>query len=69
MREIYRGNGFVITTNDSGEIFVALEDRPSEALRISGRRSSMTTSYSNTGIIIMPSGSKMLSFVLPPIHN
>lgn len=64
MREIYRGNGFVITTNDCDEIFISSEALSPESLRISGRwnRTEIHVSYLNTQLEMIPISAKTVAF-------
>lgn len=63
MREVYRGNGFVIRTNDSGELFLSRSDNASPPLRISSNRDNeIVVSYLNTGITMMPLAYQTITF-------
>lgn len=62
MREIYRGNGFVVTTNDSGEIFVAVEGWPHDYIRLGSSLMAITVSYGNTHLELIPTGHKSMEF-------
>lgn len=63
MREVYRGNGFVIRTHDCGEIFVSREDFPDENIRLStlGAKS-FNLSYGSTNLTMIPTDYKQLRF-------
>lgn len=66
MREVYRGNGFIVSTNDCGEIFVALETSPDETLRFSRTASKfqIMLSYFTTCFKLIPHNYQTLMFEL-----
>jgi hypothetical protein len=61
---VYQGNGFVVETNDSGEIFVRLASWASPQLRLAttGRDNEIVLSYLNQPVKMTPTGYKTLSF-------
>lgn len=65
MREIYRGNGFIIETNDSDEIFVRADRLNADVtLRISRHDSSdrLEVSYLNQATEMVPTDYKVIQF-------
>lgn len=64
MRKVYEGNGFIIETNDSDEIFVGLDEWPRTRLRIGKGSvpSGISVSWKNESIELIPIGYKEITF-------